>query len=539
VRLPVLPALAVLALLLVLAAGVAGHDPVRTAALVQGLHLLSATLLTGAGVLCLVRWRMTGLTRPAFVGIALLVVGMFAPFLRSLGPLVYGAGMRPLAGQLPALGTGLAVLWLLGWARRAPAIDAQARPARVLAAVALAVPLGCLAVLAWSAPLSAGADALPAAVLGLLPAALWGAVLTREWRAGLDGRSPWLVLVVGCLAAAAALGGVVIWAPQPAGAWAAVLLLAAGVVALHGAFRDVLISLSAQSSRLLGLIVDVHDHKQEQRSAQAQDEERLHEVRNVLAGLHGAAAALRRYEDRLDPGVRHRLQDAATAELQRLAHLVDPAQVVPVVDLDLAVVLAPVVVAEQEQGAELQLDLRGAWVRGRSTDVATVLSALLVNARRHAPGSPVLLRAELGDGESRVYVEDVGPGVPLDKRQAVFERGERAGATVAGSGLGLYTARRLAMEMGGTLQVDSRPGGGASFVLTLAAGSARLPRQGTGEGGSQRGEVTDLQVLGGLDRPLIPSQHDDGAGLYLAHPPGGHDGHVDGTVGDGVDAIQV
>lgn len=526
-------------LLLVLAAGVTWRDAVRADAVDAGLRLLTATVLTGAGVLCLVRWRMTGLTRPAFVGIGLLVLGVFAESLRSLAPLVYGREERPLPGQVTAAAAALAALWLFVWARRAPAIDVGARPSQVLAGVALAVPLGCTAVVAWAAPLTAGADRLPVATLSLLLAVLWAAIMVNERRADLDARSPWLVVVLGCLAVAAALEGVEAFAAQPAGGWAAVFSLSAGVVALHGAFCDVLGSLSAQSSRLLRLTVDVHDHEQQQRSVQEQEEERLHEVRSVLAGLHGATATLRKYEDKLDPGVRHRLEDAVTAELRRLSHLVDPNQVAPVVDVDLAEALAAVVVAERQQGAELHLDLREVSVRGRSQDVATVVSALLVNARLHAPGSPVLLRAEVGDGEARVYVEDLGPGVPLDKRQAVFDRGERAGATVAGSGLGLYTARRLAMAMGGTLQVDSRPGGGASFVLALASGSPSLAGKRTGEGGSQRGEIADLDAVRRLDRRRVPRQRDHGPSVNLGGASGGDDGHVGHAVALGIHAINV
>ena len=449
------------------------------------------------------------------------MLGVFAESLRNLAPLVYGEQERPLPGQLTAAAAALAAFWLFVWARRAPAIDAGARPSRVLAGVALTVPLSCTAVVAWAAPLSVGTRALPVALPALLLAVLWTGTALRERGAGLDARSPWLIAVFACLAVAAALDAVAAFAPQPAGTWAAVLPLAAGVVALHGSFSDVLTSLSAQSSHLLRLTVDVHDHEQEERSAQEQEQERMHEVRNVLAGLHGATATLRKYEDRLDVGVRRRLEDAVSGELRRLSHLVDPPQVAPFVDVDLAQALAPIVVAEREQGAELDVDLRGVRVRGRAQDVVTVVCALLVNARRHAPGSPVRLRAEVADGEARLCVEDRGPGVPLDQRQAVFERGERGGATCEGTGLGLYTARRLAGELGGTLQVHTRPGGGASFLLTLASVAGTGDQ--TGERGPEAGQVVHPQ------RTVVPvpREGDDGARPHLRLAAGADDGHLD------------
>jgi signal transduction histidine kinase len=494
-------------------AGIGWDDDARAEALTDGLRLLTASLLTGAGLLCLVRWRMTGITRPAFLGVGLVVLGVFAESLRNVAPIVYGEAGLPLPRQLTTAAASVAALWLFVWARRAPAIDAGARPGRVLAGVALTVPLACTAFIAWAAPLSVGAQALPVAVPGVLLVALWSWATLREHRAGLDGRSPWLVLVFGCLAAAAGLDVAAAFQAQPAGTWVAVLLLAAGVVALHGSFVDVLTSLSAQSSDLLRLTVDVHDRQAKERTVEAREQERLHEVRNVLAGLHGATATLRKYEDRLDPGVRRRLEDAVSAELRRLAHIVDPQAAPPTTSVDLETAVLPVVEAERHLGAEVDVDLAGLCVRGRLGDVATAMSALLVNARRHAPGSPVEVRAEAGAGEVRVYVEDRGPGVPLDQREVVFERGERAAATAAGSGLGLYTARRLAVELGGSLRVDERAGGGASFVLTLP--SAAGATEGAGQRRPQAGEVDDRAA--GTVVPVAPEGDDDvGVDLSLA-----------------------
>jgi signal transduction histidine kinase len=271
-------------------------------------------------------------------------------------------------------------------------------------------------------------------------------------------------------------------------------------------------SLARQSSDLHRLQVDVSDHRQRERWAEARHEERLHEVRNVLAGLHGATATLRRYEDRLDLGVRRRLEDAVSGELHRLAHLLDPSPAEALVPLALDDALAPVLVSERHQGAVLRADLRGVRVMARPADLATVVSALLVNARRHAPGSPVSLSAQRRDDEVRILVEDAGPGVPLHLRQAVFERGERGSATAPGSGLGLYTARQLAESMGGTLHVESRGGPGARFVLTLASTtSATVPLQGA-QRAPQTGEVDDRA---GRVAAAVPAQRQDGAGADL------------------------
>ena len=60
--------------------------------------------------------------------------------------------------------------------------------------------------------------------------------------------------------------------------------------------------------------------------------------------------------------------------------------------------------------------------------------------------------------------------VPGD-REAVFDRFKRGNdAFSPGMGLGLYLVRSLVEAMGGQVQVDDRPGGGAAFRVTLPAG---------------------------------------------------------------------
>ena len=79
--------------------------------------------------------------------------------------------------------------------------------------------------------------------------------------------------------------------------------------------------------------------------------------------------------------------------------------------------------------------------------------------RPHATGTPVRLRVYDGDGRAVLSVEDQGPGIPEGAGEQVFERFYRAeGGRSSGSGLGLAIARELAVLMGGTIEVDSRPG---------------------------------------------------------------------------------
>ncbi len=111
--------------------------------------------------------------------------------------------------------------------------------------------------------------------------------------------------------------------------------------------------------------------------------------------------------------------------------------------------------------------------------VVQILRNLVENAFVHTPpGTQLRLRTGRNDGVV-VAVEDDGPGIPLEQRQQIFERFYRGdGTRASGSGLGLAIALELAEAMGGTLEVESRPGRTVFSLALPAAGpdlSAAVP----------------------------------------------------------------
>lgn len=114
--------------------------------------------------------------------------------------------------------------------------------------------------------------------------------------------------------------------------------------------------------------------------------------------------------------------------------------------------------------AEEQLAARGDFRR-----VLQILVNLIGNAVRYTPeGGSVWIRSE-SDGENAVLiVADQGKGLAAEDQVRIFEKFVRVDpAEPGGTGLGLYIARRLARAMGGDITVDSAPGQGARFALTL------------------------------------------------------------------------
>jgi two-component system sensor histidine kinase KdpD len=93
---------------------------------------------------------------------------------------------------------------------------------------------------------------------------------------------------------------------------------------------------------------------------------------------------------------------------------------------------------------------------------------LLENALRHSDDYPVSIRARVSGGRLLVRIVDRGPGIPLAEQQRIFEPFYRApGGHEAGSGLGLAIVKGFIEANGGRVQVESLPGQGTSFVVTL------------------------------------------------------------------------
>lgn len=109
---------------------------------------------------------------------------------------------------------------------------------------------------------------------------------------------------------------------------------------------------------------------------------------------------------------------------------------------------------------------RGEW---DVVHLDTILSNLLTNANKYAPGRPVTVAITGSADAVRVEVADRGPGIAAADRVRVFERfGRGRGvSTVGGLGIGLWMARALAEAHGGTLTCEDRRGGGTTFVLEL------------------------------------------------------------------------
>ena len=153
---------------------------------------------------------------------------------------------------------------------------------------------------------------------------------------------------------------------------------------------------------------------------------------------------------------------------------------------------AAVIWASDVQAKQLSLSVMidPALSRHRMVDSARLLQVignLIANAVKFTAVGSITLRGspERGqDGREMVAidVEDTGPGVPREAAERIFQPFEQIDVSSkrhhGGLGLGLHISRRLAVAMGGDVELDTRPGLGSRFTVRieapLAAADARM-----------------------------------------------------------------
>ncbi len=101
--------------------------------------------------------------------------------------------------------------------------------------------------------------------------------------------------------------------------------------------------------------------------------------------------------------------------------------------------------------------------------IEQVVINLLTNALRYGKGKPVTVSLSLSAQGASIAVRDQGLGISGPDQQRIFEQFSRITSDdgTGGLGLGLYITRQLVEAHGGTISVQSRPGEGSVFTVTL------------------------------------------------------------------------
>ncbi len=469
--------------------------------LADAFRILATALFFGAGVLRYARWRVTGEAYVAASSAALVVFAVVAFPVSVAARSVAAPGVL---GSLARLVATVTVAALLVPALGGIQVNSRLHPRR-LAGAGVVVAVGAFLVLAAAVDiLGAGVATSPltSAGLDIGAAVIWLCVAGLHFRAGVRRASPsatWSSAAIALLGMAGLVRGLA--GEGGAGsslvAVAALTLLAAWV-AVTNAGADARAALSGEGDQLLETSGALADAERLLADVETRREELVHDARSMITALDAASTTLDRHADDLDEASSHRLRTAMSVELERLGRLIEGSTAGPIEAFALPDVLGPVVATKREQGLDVEFQADDVWALGRPDDVAQAVRNLLVNASTHAPGRPVTVHTRSENGTVLLFVEDRGPGIPVGLRDQVFDRGVSAGPG-GGSGLGLHVARRLMRAQGGDVTVAGRPGGGASFVVSLPA----VPAEGVEPGGAAlTGEPVEET------RPGRPARHD-------------------------------
>jgi signal transduction histidine kinase len=191
-----------------------------------------------------------------------------------------------------------------------------------------------------------------------------------------------------------------------------------------------------------------------------------HELRTPISALRASL------ENAVD-GVQDADPRALLHQVERLGRLAD--QLLDLSRLEAgaaALERSPYAVARLADGCEdvtvdVAADLRGV---GDAQLLRQVVTNLVDNAHRHAPGTPVVLRARSAVGGGlRLEVEDRGPGLAPDEVDRVFDRFARTdrSRSVPGSGLGLAICRSIVELHGGAIRAEPAVPHGCRIVVEL------------------------------------------------------------------------
>jgi signal transduction histidine kinase len=110
-------------------------------------------------------------------------------------------------------------------------------------------------------------------------------------------------------------------------------------------------------------------------------------------------------------------------------------------------------------------------VRTDPRKVTLMVRNLVGNACKFTPRGHVRARCRIVDGRVVIDVEDTGIGIRPEDHETIFEMFRQADGSdsrrYGGAGLGLYIVRRVAEQLGGAVALESTPGVGSTFTVTL------------------------------------------------------------------------
>lgn len=208
-----------------------------------------------------------------------------------------------------------------------------------------------------------------------------------------------------------------------------------------------------------------------------------HELRTPLTVVGGYVETLRDLP--IEPTEQARYFSLIATQTENMRRLVEDLLILAKLENDLAPVEANAVAlhtiaaealadARALSGARHTIDAEVAEVsiKGNTHELRSAISNLLSNAVRYTPeGGAITLRVEQNASHATIAVTDTGMGIAAEHLPRLTERFYRVDRSrsreTGGTGLGLAIVKHVAQRHRGTLFIESKPGRGSTFKLTL------------------------------------------------------------------------
>ena len=199
----------------------------------------------------------------------------------------------------------------------------------------------------------------------------------------------------------------------------------------------------------------------------------VHEVRSPVAALAAIVAAAR--TGSINDGSLQRLVELSLAACRSIDRILGDAALgsVQLEWIDVVDVVRDAAASARLGGARVRAEAEQGvpHVSGDPVRLRQAFDNLLDNAVCVSePEGEIVIGVRTTEREVIVSVADAGAGIAEADQERIFEPGVRLDSSSKGSGLGLAIVRAVAEAHGGTAAVESSPGHGATFSITLPIG---------------------------------------------------------------------
>ena len=265
------------------------------------------------------------------------------------------------------------------------------------------------------------------------------------------------------------------------------LLRRDGLTSSLGIVYSPLLTTEGRLSNIVANVRDITNFRQAQEMQNTFISTISHELKTPVALIKGHAATLRREDVEWDHEVVRDYSAVIEDEADRLAVLIDDLlttsklQAQRSLELNLDDVRIDQLVARAVERFSTQTTIHQfklnfppdfPVVQGDQQRLRQVLDNLLSNAIKYSPdGGPIEVGGMVDDKQVTIYVRDQGVGLTEGDQDRIFERFYRVDDALSrrtqGTGLGLFLAKAIIEAHGGSMRIDSQPGQGSTFYVTL------------------------------------------------------------------------